>query len=205
MPTLALALDTSTPVLSSALVVWEAHGLRVLATREAGPPQITSTLMPGLFDELLTEAGFTLGDVQVLVSGLGPGLFTGARVAVATMKAIAYARQLPLVGAGSLEAMALAGARGAPMQVGDALSEVADSPVLCPIIDARKGEVYFALYRFEGGAVRVIEEPQAGPPAALVARLQTITAPVRFFGTGVKAMGRVLPSGGGYTAHPRRG
>ena len=67
---LALALDTSTPVLSSALVEWSDGELRVLATRQVGPPEITSTVVPGLFDELLAEAGRTINDLQAVVTGV---------------------------------------------------------------------------------------------------------------------------------------
>ena len=118
-----LALDTSTPVLSAALVEWSGGALTVLSTRQVGPPEITSTVVPGLFDELLSEAGRSIDQLQAVVTGVGPGLFTGARVAVATMKAIAYARQLPLVGGGSLEAMALGAARGSALAKGDVTFE----------------------------------------------------------------------------------
>jgi tRNA threonylcarbamoyladenosine biosynthesis protein TsaB len=191
---LALALDTSTPVLSAALVEWREGELEVLATRQVGPPEITSTVVPGLFDELLAEAGRTISQLQVVVTGVGPGLFTGARVAVATMKAIAYARQLPLLGAGSLEAMALAAARSASLEKGDRLLAPPECGLLCPVIDARKGEVYSALYRFEGGRLVVVSEPRAGTPAALVEQLQSQSEPLKIFGTGVKPLRAVIPA-----------
>lgn len=185
MASYALSLDTSTPVLSCALLERLPGALRLAAIREAGPPQVTSTLVPGAFDELLEEAGARQDEIDVLVSGLGPGLFTGARVAVATMKAVAFARSRPLVGAESLESLSLAAARGA-FQVGDTrrLSEPVSSGLLCPVLDARKGEVYFALYRFRDGVAECVLAPRAGSAAELVQVLEALSEPVELFGTG---------------------
>ena len=107
MRPLVLSLDTSTPTLSCALLSREHEGLRLIHQQSVAPPAIVSTLVPGLFQELLDASGAAIDEVGAVVAGLGPGLFTGARVAVATMKALAYARRIPLLGAGSLEAMAL--------------------------------------------------------------------------------------------------
>lgn len=169
MNRVALALDTCTPYLSAALVREESGVTRTLATRMHAPPAIVSTLVPGVFDELLTEAHLTLADVDVFVAGTGPGLFTGVRVAVGTMKALAYARKKPLIGAGSLESMALG---------------VASSEVMCPALDARKGEVYWALYRMDGSALVELSAPAASPPAALAEKLIALDRPVNAFGTG---------------------
>lgn len=190
-PPLALALDTSTPTLSCALLALEPTGIRLLGTREVPPPAIVSTLVPGLFEELLGEAGATVADVGVVVSGVGPGLFTGARVAVATMKAIAYARRLPLLGAGSLEAMSLAAARGGPLATGEALAYDTRlaSGWLCPVIDARKGEVYFAVYRWQNGQLDTLSPPQAAPPSAVVEMLRASVGSPRPFGAGLTALG----------------
>lgn len=194
MAALALALDTSTPTLSCALVALEGRTVTVLATREAPPPAITSTLVPGAFDELLAEAGARLDDLRFVIAGVGPGLFTGTRVAVATMKAIAYARRLPLLGAGSLEAMALAAARGRALAKGDALEAGTPLPdgAFCAALDARKGELYFGAYRFEGTSPVELLAPEAGPAAVLSTRIPLISGPLAIFGTGVRAAGAAL-------------
>jgi tRNA threonylcarbamoyladenosine biosynthesis protein TsaB len=169
---LALALDTSTPTLSCTLVRRTDRGLDVLATREVGPPAIVSTLVPGLFDELLRDAGATLDDV-------------------ATMKAIAYARRIPLLGAGSLDAMALAAVRGSSLKQGDsvAFDEPFSSDWLCPIIDARKGEVYFAVCRFVEGRLEIQAPPQAAPAHPVVELLESSGRSPHAFGAGLKALG----------------
>lgn len=174
MSDLVLSLDTSTPQLSAALLLREDGALKLLARREISPPVVVSTRIPAVFDELLEEAGESKERLGLLVSGVGPGLFTGIRVAMATMKALAYARRLPLLGAQSLEALSLAAARGAEAQKGErfAASKILDGQLLCPVLDARKGEVYFALYRAEGGRLRTEREAGAGTPLDLARLLK---------------------------------
>jgi len=108
--TLILAVDTSTrasivalgtaePLAVSRRDVQHRHGSHVLEQ----------------IDEVLDEAGSTLADVGALAVGTGPGSFTGLRVGLATLKTVAYARELPLVGLMSSDALRLAGtAVGAP-------------------------------------------------------------------------------------------
>lgn len=203
MSSLVLSLDTSTPWMSAALLSQDASGLTVLATREAGPPQIVSTLIPGVFDELLAAAGKDRSQVGALVVGLGPGLFTGMRVAMATMKSVAYARRLPLMGAGTLEAMALSVARGGVALAGERIEETtATSGLLCPVLDARKGEVYFALYRIRGLDVEEVLAPEAAPPARFVEVLSLQRESAIAFGSGVTPAG-ALPSHVQTLAAPR--
>lgn len=194
MASLVLALDTSTPVLSAALLRRDGARLEILATRAVPPPTVSSTQVPGVFDELLADAGARIDDVGVLAAGLGPGLFTGARVTVAAMKAIAFARELPLVGAGTLEAMALAAARGSALKQGDSVTTLPPAEkLLCPVLDARKGEVYVAVYRLAGGLPEVVVAPDAGPPARIRELIAGLGADVEIFGTRLSALGE-LPS-----------
>jgi len=192
---LVLALETSTPQLSCALLERTSTQLRVLGVRAVSPPAVVSTLVPGLFDELLQEAGARRADLGVVVSGLGPGLFTGARVAVATMKAIAYALSLPLLGAGSLESMALTAARGAPLAAGDqlALDAPLDSGPICPVIDARKGEVYLAVGQWTTGAWQWHVPPEAARPDRALALIEPSQGVVPI-GAGLGALGRSVTS-----------
>ena len=187
---LVLSLETSTPVLSCALLERSPGGLRLLGLRSVAPPAVVSTLVPGLFDTLLTEAGASSADLGAVVTGLGPGLFTGARVAVATMKAVAYARKIPLLGAGSLEALALSAARGRALEPGEETSfdEPLTSGWICPVIDARKGEVYLSVQRWTGGQIEVRTPPRSATPAEARETLEE-RGPVVAAGAGLRAAG----------------
>jgi tRNA threonylcarbamoyladenosine biosynthesis protein TsaB len=186
MSQVVLSLDTSTPLLSAALVRQTADGRSILlASREDAPPVVTSTLVPSVFEELLAEASLRLDDVDVFATGLGPGLFTGVRVAVATMKALAYSRRKPLVGAESLEAMALRAVRPDGDIVSGALPT---GPLLCAALDARKGEVYWALLRVVDGKLQNTLPPRATTQVVMAAALAEVNEPVLVFGTGVKGL-----------------
>ncbi|MDP1827382.1 MAG: tRNA (adenosine(37)-N6)-threonylcarbamoyltransferase complex dimerization subunit type 1 TsaB [Archangium sp.] len=103
-----LSLDCSTLTLSLALL--RADGTLV-EYRLVGPPQRQSEVLPGEIEKLLTAHGFTLQDVTGFVVGLGPGSFTGLRIGLATIKGLAYALKVPIVGASSLAALAVEGPR----------------------------------------------------------------------------------------------
>jgi tRNA threonylcarbamoyladenosine biosynthesis protein TsaB len=125
-----LGFDTATP--STAVAVWAPGGPEI-ELRDDPPPGTR----PGhagrllvLVEQALDQAGATWDDVERLAVGVGPGGFTGLRLGIATARALAQSRNLPLAGVSSLEALA-AGA-------GDAADRVV------AVIDARRGEVFAA-------------------------------------------------------------
>ena len=108
--TLILAVDTSTR--ASIVVLGSAEPLAI-SRREVQHRHGSHVLEQ--IDEVLALAGRTLDDVDALAVGTGPGSFTGLRVGLATLKTLAYARELPLVGVMSSDALRLAGSGvGAP-------------------------------------------------------------------------------------------
>ena len=109
--TLILAVDTSTR--ASIVVLGGAEPLAV-SRREVQHRHGSHVLEQ--IDEVLALAGRTLDDVDALAVGTGPGSFTGLRVGLATLKTVAYARELPLVGVMSSDALRLAGSGRAPRQ-----------------------------------------------------------------------------------------
>jgi len=121
-------------------------------------------------DRLLTDCGLAPADLDGLAVSVGPGSFTGLRVGIATVKALAMALDLPVAAVPTLDALA-------------SRLPFADAPV-CPILDARKGEVYLSLYRWrDGGMVREWDY-LALPPELAAARLDT---PVILQGDGIEA------------------
>jgi tRNA threonylcarbamoyladenosine biosynthesis protein TsaB len=127
-----LAVDTSTSLGSIALVdgphVRAELSLNVSTTHN-------QRLLPGIH-RLLTDVGWSLQDLDGLAIGLGPGSFTGLRIGMSVMKGLAFASGKPLAGVPTLDALAAS------------VSLAAWG--ICPVLDARKGEVYAALYRGRG-------------------------------------------------------
>jgi tRNA threonylcarbamoyladenosine biosynthesis protein TsaB len=112
-------------------------------------------------DRVLGDARWTPRELTGLAVAIGPGSFTGLRIAISTVKGLALALDLPIAAVPTLDAMAAA------------LPWVA-LPV-CPVLDARKGEVYASRYRWDGGAMRREWDYLALAPDALAARLDEPT------------------------------
>ena len=96
---LVLALDTATPTLVAGVARWSADaGVDVLAERAVPSGTRHAELLTPAISGVLADAGLTMGDLDAVVTGLGPGPFTGLRVGVVTAAALADARGLPVVG-----------------------------------------------------------------------------------------------------------
>ncbi len=149
-----LALDTSTLTLSLALV---GPGPRLLAEESHPPPRKQSEMLPAALSELLARHGLGLSDVTGYAVGLGPGSFTGLRIGLATVKALAYAHRRPVGGTSSLMALALQG----PEQ----------TPLVAAMV-ARKGELYVGHYRRDGDALVQSGPEEAWTPSQLGAHLR---------------------------------
>jgi tRNA threonylcarbamoyladenosine biosynthesis protein TsaB len=156
---LILTIDTSGKTVSAALIdekcILARIGLDLGKTH-------SQKLLP-LVDSLLHLAERSLADLSAVAVTIGPGSFTGLRIGLATAKAWAQALSLPIVAVGTLEAAAKA---------------AADEGYICPILDARKNQVYCAL--FQDG--RQLWQPDALAPQELANKLCRLRAPVLFCG-----------------------
>jgi tRNA threonylcarbamoyl adenosine modification protein YeaZ len=153
---LVLALDTATPTLVAGVGRWSAeHGTEVLAERAVPSGNRHAELLTPAISDALADAGMRMGDLEAVVTGLGPGPFTGLRVGVVTAAALADALGLPVVGVCSLDAIG-SGARTV-------------------VTDARRKETYWATYAADGTrligpsvdkpADVTLPEPVVGDPA----------------------------------------
>ena len=97
------------------------------------------TLLP-MAEDLLKNAELNLRDVDLIAVAHGPGSFTGVRIGVSTVKGLCWGAQKPCVGVSTLEAMAWHG--------------LAAGGLICPVMDARRQQVYNALFRIEDGRPR---------------------------------------------------
>lgn len=141
-----LTLDTSNETCSIALleddkVITEQH--------RNGMKQHSETLMP-LIKETLECEKITLDDIDLIGCGIGPGSFTGVRIAIATAKAFCDVKKIPVVGINSLEAQAY-----------NCLDENKKDCKIISMIDARNDNVYFAVYRVKNGEVSIYKNPEA--------------------------------------------
>jgi N6-L-threonylcarbamoyladenine synthase len=177
---LVLAFDTSTLIgsLGWISVPRETPVRRVEAFAEStmpADPGHAETLLERI-EALLASGGHGVEDVELVVYGRGPGTFTGLRIGLSTAKGLALARGVPLIGLSSLESLALsAGADG----------------LVAPVIDARRGEIFTALYEITRDAGRPAARPMADerviePSAfAQVVAGARDRAPVLLIGNGV--------------------
>lgn len=143
-----LAIDTSTLIASVAVV----RDDRPTATRDARVTTHSERLLV-LVDEVLSESGLRLEDIDLFACGAGPGSFTGLRIGLATAKGLAFALGKPLVVASSLAALAL---EAGPCR----------KPVLA-LLDAKKHEVYAGLYQVESTGARPLLPEAVLPPDRL--------------------------------------
>jgi tRNA threonylcarbamoyladenosine biosynthesis protein TsaB len=136
----------------------------------------------------LRSAGCRLDDVGALAVAVGPGSFTGLRIGIATMKSLAFATGRPLVGVPTLDALAWTLPYAAPL--------------VCPVLDAKKNEVYAALYRTREGRLCPCLPARAQAPAALAAELAAATGePVVFVGDAAALHAPVFRAALGDRAH----
>jgi len=161
-----LALESATLSGGAALV----DGDRLLGEIALSIPVTHSERLMAAVDRLLGDCGVAPADLGGLAVSVGPGSFTGLRVGIATAKGLALGLDLPV----------------APVPTLDALAwrlPFADAPV-CPILDARKREVYLSRYRWDGSRMVREWDYLALPPEAAADRLE---GPVIVLGDGVAA------------------
>lgn len=140
-----LALDTSSEYCSVAL--WRDGEVDA---RETHAGQRHSELLLGMVDELLSRHGLRAGQLDGIAFGEGPGSFTGLRIACGVTQGLALATGIPVVGVGTLLAMA----------------EAAEAAHVVCCLDARMHEIYHAAYEKSEGGWTVVHPPGLYEPAA---------------------------------------
>lgn len=137
-----LAIDTSSKLCSVAIL--EDTNLIKKFELDNGLTH-SETLMP-LIQQLLKECELTLNDIDLLVSDVGPGSFTGIRIGVSSCKAFSDSLNIPCVGISSLEVLAY---------------NIKKDGIICSTIDCKNDSCYFALYELNNGIYDVVQEPCA--------------------------------------------
>jgi tRNA threonylcarbamoyladenosine biosynthesis protein TsaB len=175
---IVLGIETSTPQTSVAIGT-EREILAALALTGKSRQDV---VVPAL-ERLLEWSGLELSAVGGVAVGLGPGLFTGLRVGVEAGKALAQVLGVPIVGIPSLDALAF---------------RVRYTPrLIVAVIDARRGEVFFAFYRSVPGGVIREGDHRVAPPSHLAAELEALGEEVLLVGNGAILYRRELEEVGG--------
>ena len=141
-----LAVDTATTSCSVAIV----DKTSLLSEFTIDREETHSKHLMDMIKAVLRMAGINFSDLDGFAVTRGPGSFTGLRIGISTIKGLAVASEKPVVGVSSLEALAF---------------QVSYSrDLICPILDARKGEVYFSRYRFLNGHLKKQTKERVAPP-----------------------------------------
>ncbi|MBS7009374.1 tRNA (adenosine(37)-N6)-threonylcarbamoyltransferase complex dimerization subunit type 1 TsaB [Anaerostipes sp.] len=162
-----LALDSSGLVASAAYLV---DGVMIAEYTVNDKLTHSQTLLP-MLDVIKRQVGLDLNGLDAVAAAMGPGSFTGLRIGAATVKGLGLALDKPIIPVPSVDGLAyqLYGAQG----------------IICPIMDARRNQVYTGFYRFEHGQFIVIKEQCAQSINDTLDQLKEYGETVTFLGDGV--------------------
>ncbi|HVN95831.1 MAG TPA: tRNA (adenosine(37)-N6)-threonylcarbamoyltransferase complex dimerization subunit type 1 TsaB [Syntrophorhabdaceae bacterium] len=175
---LILTIDNSMDLLNIGL----AQGEALIEERNLKEPR-PSEIIAHAVSDILSHNAQTIENVDAIFVTLGPGSFTGVRVCLAFSKGMSSALKIPLVGVSTLDVLAMS------------LVHLEET-YLCPLIDAKKGEVFRALYFASKGTLTRLTDYRAVKPEAVTDMVKT---PCVFFGTGLRVCEDVLSTIGGVT------
>lgn len=147
---LILHIETATDICSVAI----SEGDQQLSLVESGPERSHATLLNVFIRKAFQQTRRKLDQIDAVAISKGPGSYTGLRIGVSTAKGVAYALERPLLALGTLENMAN-GARNHP-SIQKLIDKHGEALLLCPMIDARRMEVYAAFYAADMTVIREV-------------------------------------------------
>ena len=165
-----LAIDTTANTASVAVL----ENVTLLALQTANAKNTHSEVLLPMIKSCLDSVKLTAADIDAFACSVGPGSFTGVRIGAATIKGLAFGTDKPCIGVSSLEALAenLNGFNG----------------VVCPAMNARRGQVYSALFRMADGACTRLTEDDCVMADYVAELLSAYDEPVYFTGDGADLM-----------------
>ena len=163
---LLLAFETSAKAGSVALF----EGNQLLGEQYLNSGMTHSATLLLMAESLLSQCGKTAQDVEAIAVANGPGSFTGVRIGVAAAKGFAWGNEIPVYGVSTLEAMAL----GLGIHEG----------YICPVMDARRAQVYNALFYVNQGELSRVTEDRAIALSDLETELKALEKPIFLVGDG---------------------
>ena len=175
-----LAVDTATKSCSVAV----GNGESLLAELTTVNDQTHSKHLLDMINTVVAAARLTLSDLEGFAVTVGPGSFTGLRIGISTIKGLALATRKPVVGVSSLDVLAR--------------QCIQSEFLICPLLDARKKEVYHARYRYADGCMEKVSQESASSP---IDALSGIQIPCIFVGSGAELYREVIQSELSQLAH----
>lgn len=130
----------------------------------------SQTLLP-MLDEVVKTLELDLNEIDAIAVSKGPGSFTGLRIGSATAKGLGLALKKPLIGIPTVDALAY--------------NLFGTDRIICPMMDARRQQVYTGLYTFENGEFRVLAQQKAVAVEEIINEVNELGKPVIFLGDGV--------------------
>lgn len=162
-----LAIEASSLVCSTAILTDDIITAEYTINNKVTHSQ---TLLP-MIDEICKMTDTDVSEFDAIAVSGGPGSFTGLRIGSATAKGLAYALNVPVVNVPTLEAMAY--------------NFYGTDKVICPIMDARRNQVYTGIYSFANNGLSIYLDSSAMDIMELIPKLQEIDKPVIFTGDGI--------------------
>lgn len=144
---MVICIETATNICSVALCSRD----KVISLKESSELKSHASMLTVFIDGLLKENGVKAPALEAVAVGKGPGSYTGLRIGVSAAKGIAYAVSIPLIGIETTLSMYY----GMTSRITDSDADSSDI-LLCPMIDARRMEVYDAIYDMEGRVLRKV-------------------------------------------------
>ncbi len=179
---LILNIETATRICSVAL----SKGENLLSLRESNEDRSHGALLTVFMKEVLEETGTDPGSIDAIAVSKGPGSYTGLRIGVSATKGFAYARNIPVIGIVTLKSLTIAAMEQAGVRE---FIKAHDDLLFCPMIDARRMEVFTAIYDLDLNEInpvnaKIIDEDSF--------REILDEKPVMFFGDGAEKVKEVL-------------
>jgi len=162
-----LAVDTSSLVATVAVMNEE----KLLGEYTINSPMTHSQKLMPIIDELLSTLDLSMDDVDMIAVSRGPGSFTGVRIGISTVKGLAHPRNIPIIGVSSLEGLAY------NLSYGEEL--------ICPIMDARRSQVYTGVYKWVDYNLKTIVDEAPLTINELIDKLKNREERVIFLGDGL--------------------
>ncbi len=140
-----ILIETSTALCSAAL----AENGEIVSYKESSAPKAHASLTAVFIDEMLKECGLTVSDCDAVCVSMGPGSYTGLRVGVSTAKGLCFGSGKPLLAVGTLDTL-VAQATDILNSTDVILNSIQDLSHIIPMVDARRMEVYTAVFTPDG-------------------------------------------------------